>query len=99
ASTTNDVANGPMAGLQPSVTVAPATIGTRLPGLFGATTQASAGTMAGTSKDGGLTPALFAASTRMKYVPGGTLAALSVVAVLPVEKFARFGGPPRVDEA
>src|SRR5262249_14715837 len=87
-------------GLQPSVTVEPLTIATRFDGALGAAVHAAVPrTMIVTSFDAGPTPALFAASTRTKYVPGATLVAVRLVPALPVAKFARSGGPPARDEA
>src|SRR5262249_25220801 len=50
------------------------------------------------SFDGGLTPAAFAARTRMKRVPPPASVAEKLVAVEPVEKFAT-STPPLVDPA
>src|SRR5262249_19014933 len=100
ASMTYDVGEPDALGLQPNVTVEPLTMETRFAGALGAAVQGPVPrTMNDTSLDAGPTPALLAARIRTKYVPGTTPVAVMLVAVLPVAKLARSGGPPAFDDA
>jgi hypothetical protein len=78
------------------VRVEPDAVALKFAGAFGAVLQLP--TVKLTSVDGPLRTPVAALRIRTKYVPAGTLVAVKLVAVDPVEKFARFD-PPDDDPA